>query len=76
MFMMANQVLPLKTEVKLTGAAPVFKTTLSSKGQVAIPKALLDAIKWHAGIGLTVEEVPEGLLIRPTKVMLIKGEKK
>ena len=54
----------------------MFKTTLSSKGQVTIPKALLDAIKWHAGIGLTVEEVPEGLLIRPTKVMLIKGEKK
>ena len=73
---MANQVLPLKNEAKLIGGAPVFKTTLSSKGQVAIPKALLDAIKWHAGIGLTVEEVPEGLLIRPTKVMLIKGEKK
>ena len=54
----------------------MFKTTLSSKGQVAIPKALLDAVKWHAGIGLTVEEVPEGLLIRPTKVMLIKGAKK
>ena len=72
---MANQVSPLKNEMKSAGRAPVFKTTLSSKGHVAIPKALLDAMKWHAGIGLTIEEVPEGLLIRPTKVMLTKGEK-
>ena len=71
---MAKQVLPLKSDVKLMGRAPMFKTTLSSTGEVAIPKALLDAMKWHTGIDLIIEEVPEGLLIRQAEVTLIKGK--
>ena len=45
----------------------MLSTTLSSKGQVVIPKELRDARQWHAGISLTVEQVPQGLLIRPVK---------
>ena len=45
----------------------MLSTTLSSKGQVVIPKELRDARQWHAGMSLTVEEVPQGLLIRPAR---------
>ncbi len=45
----------------------MLSTTLSSKGQVDIPKELRDARQWHAGMSLTVEELPQGLLIRPVK---------
>ena len=45
----------------------MLETTLSSKGQVVIPKELRDARKWHVGMALTVEEVPQGLLIRPAR---------
>ncbi len=45
----------------------MLSTTLSSKGQVVIPKELRDARQWHAGMSLTVEEVPQGLLIRSVK---------
>lgn len=48
----------------------MLETTLSSKGQVVIPKELRDARKWHVGMALTVEEVPQGLLIRPVKKSL------
>ena len=40
-------------------------TLLSTKGQIVIPKALREARGWHAGMALTVQEVPEGLLLRP-----------
>lgn len=39
-------------------------TVLSTKGQIVIPKALRETRGWHAGMSLTVEEVPEGLLLR------------
>jgi AbrB family looped-hinge helix DNA binding protein len=45
----------------------MLSTTLSSKGQVVIPKELRDARQWHAGMSLTVEQVPQGLLIRPVR---------
>ena len=53
----------------------MLETTLSSKGQVVIPKELRDARKWHAGMSLTVEEVPQGLLIRPAKQPLFPPTK-
>ena len=40
-------------------------TLLSTKGQIVIPKALREARGWHAGMALTLQEVPEGLLLRP-----------
>jgi AbrB family looped-hinge helix DNA binding protein len=45
----------------------MLSTTLSSKGQVVIPKELRDAQRWQAGMSLTVEAVPNGLLIRAAK---------
>ncbi|MET0605941.1 MAG: AbrB/MazE/SpoVT family DNA-binding domain-containing protein [Beijerinckiaceae bacterium] len=40
-------------------------TRLSSKGQVIIPKAVRQSKRWAAGTELTVEERPEGVLLRP-----------
>lgn len=40
--------------------------TLSTKGQVVIPKGLREARNWQAGVSLVVEEWPQGLLLRPT----------
>ena len=52
-----------------------LSTTLSSKGQVVIPKELRDAKRWHAGMSLTVEELPQGLLLRPAKKPLFAPTK-
>lgn len=40
-------------------------TSLSSKGQVIIPKALRDARHWQAGTRLEVIDTLEGLLLKP-----------
>lgn len=43
------------------------KTRLSSKGQVVLPLSVRLRRKWEPGIELTVEERPEGVLLRPVK---------
>jgi len=40
---------------------------LSSKGQLVLPASLRNAHRWGAGDEFVVEEVPEGLLLRPRK---------
>ena len=40
-------------------------TTLSSKGQVIIPKTLRAALRWAPGTQLEVHDTPEGVLLRP-----------
>jgi AbrB family looped-hinge helix DNA binding protein len=40
---------------------------LSSKGQLILPASLRNAHRWSAGDEFVVEEVPEGLLLRPRK---------
>lgn len=40
-------------------------TTLSTKGQVILPKAIRDRRHWDAGARLIVEDTPEGVLLRP-----------
>ncbi len=40
-------------------------TTVSTKGQVILPKAIRDGRGWHAGQKLIVEETPDGVLLRP-----------
>lgn len=40
-------------------------TTLSSKGQVIIPKTLRTALRWAPGTQLEVHDTPEGVLLRP-----------
>jgi AbrB family looped-hinge helix DNA binding protein len=40
-------------------------TTISTKGQVILPKAIREQLRWGAGTRLTVEQSGEGLLLRP-----------
>ena len=40
-------------------------TTVSTKGQVILPKALRQALHWEAGTRLTVESTPDGVLLKP-----------
>jgi AbrB family looped-hinge helix DNA binding protein len=43
-------------------------TTLSTKGQVILPKVIRDQRHWAAGTRLIVEDTPEGVLLRPAPV--------
>jgi len=45
--------------------AKVATTTISTKGQVILPKAIRDAKSWSAGKRLIVEETQDGVLLRP-----------
>ena len=40
-------------------------TTLSTKGQVILPKPIRDGRRWGPGMRLVVEEVADGVLLRP-----------
>ncbi len=40
-------------------------TTLSTKGQVILPKAVRDQMGWDAGTRLTVETTSNGVLLKP-----------
>ena len=39
-------------------------TTVSSKGQVVLPKAIRRALRWEAGMRLVIENTPEGVLLK------------
>lgn len=39
-------------------------TRLSTKGQVILPKAVRERRRWSAGTRLTVEETPDGVLLK------------
>ncbi len=43
------------------------QTTISSKGQIVLPKAIRDKRRWKAGMRLVVEERPEGVLLKPVE---------
>ncbi|MBR0801765.1 AbrB/MazE/SpoVT family DNA-binding domain-containing protein [Bradyrhizobium jicamae] len=38
--------------------------TVSSKGQVILPKAIREQRRWPAGTELTVEDTPDGVLLK------------
>jgi len=40
-------------------------TTLSSKGQIIIPKALRDSHHWRPGTKFFIEETANGLVLKP-----------
>jgi AbrB family looped-hinge helix DNA binding protein len=42
-------------------------TRLSSKGQVILPKSVRDAHRWEPGTEFVVEDVANGVLLRPLK---------
>ena len=40
-------------------------TTVSTKGQVILPKAIREQLHWDAGTRLVVEHTVDGVLLRP-----------
>lgn len=51
----------------LAGHNLMETTKLSSKGQVILPKHIRTAHKWQAGVEFSVEDTPDGVLLRPLK---------
>ncbi len=45
-------------------AATSLVTTVSTKGQVILPKAIRDQLHWDAGTRLVAEHTAEGVLLR------------
>ena len=43
-------------------------TTVSTKGQVILPKAIRDQRRWRAGTELVVEDTPDGVLLKERPV--------
>ena len=43
------------------------QTKISSRGQIVLPKAIRDKRRWKAGMRLSVEERPEGVLLKPVE---------
>lgn len=39
-------------------------TVVSTKGQVILPKEIRDAMQWRPGSRLSVEQTPEGVLLK------------
>lgn len=46
-------------------AATGLTTTLSTKGQVILPKEIRDQLQWDAGTRLSVEHTADGVLLKP-----------
>ena len=46
-------------------ALSALTTTVSTKGQVILPKAVREGRNWTSGTRLVVEDTPEGVLLRP-----------
>lgn len=43
---------------------PRTTTTVSTKGQVILPKSIRQSKHWNAGTRLVVEDTPDGVLLR------------
>jgi AbrB family looped-hinge helix DNA binding protein len=43
-------------------------TKISSKGQIVLPQAVRESLKWTAGTELVVQKTREGVLLRPAKL--------
>ncbi|WP_449473004.1 AbrB/MazE/SpoVT family DNA-binding domain-containing protein [Sphingobium chungangianum] len=50
------------------GAHEQITTTVSTKGQVILPKSIRDHRHWPAGTKLVVEETSEGVLLKPLPI--------
>lgn len=48
--------------------AEALTTTVSTKGQVILPKAIRDQHHWEPGTRLTVENTPDGVLLRAVRL--------
>jgi AbrB family looped-hinge helix DNA binding protein len=47
-------------------AADKLTTTVSTKGQVVLPKAIRAEHRWRVGTRLTIESTPDGVLLKPS----------
>ena len=45
-------------------AEPKLTTIVSTKGQVILPKAIRERLRWRAGTELVVEDTAEGVLLK------------
>jgi AbrB family looped-hinge helix DNA binding protein len=43
-------------------------TTISTKGQVVLPRAIREQRRWPAGTRLIVEDTKDGVLLKPARV--------
>ena len=48
------------------GVQERITTVISTKGQVILPKTIRDQRHWPAGTRLTVEDTPDGVLLKAT----------
>jgi AbrB family looped-hinge helix DNA binding protein len=53
--------------VNTPAAAATLTTTLSTKGQVVIPKTVRDALAWPDGMTLAIEPHAQGVLLSAAK---------
>jgi AbrB family looped-hinge helix DNA binding protein len=44
-------------------------TTVSTRGQVVLPKAIRRQRRWKAGTCLVVQDTPEGVLLKPAPLL-------
>jgi AbrB family looped-hinge helix DNA binding protein len=49
-------------------------TKLSTRGQIAIPKAIRTARRWKPGTEFVVQETSEGILLKPKNVPKPEGK--
>jgi AbrB family looped-hinge helix DNA binding protein len=49
-------------------AADKATTTVSTKGQVILPKAIRQQLRWSPGTRLIVENTPDGVLLRQAEL--------
>ena len=49
-------------------AVETLTTTVSTKGQVILPKAIRQRRHWEPGTRLVVEDTPDGVLLKPAPV--------
>jgi AbrB family looped-hinge helix DNA binding protein len=45
--------------------AKALTTTVSTKGQIILPKAIRQQRRWHSGTRLVVEDTEDGVLLKP-----------
>ena len=49
-------------------APEILTTTISTKGQIILPKDIRQALSWEAGTRLIVEQAPGGVMLKPLPV--------
>ena len=56
------------------GAGKQRTTIVSAKGGITVPKAMRNSLRWAPGTELTVENTPEGVLLRAPPLLPAQGE--